>query len=118
MTTRDLARLGDLLCRDGGGVVPKAWIDDIQNNGDPGAWDRGSFADDFGKAPMHYRSKWYVFREDAPILMCLGIHGQNLMVDRAAGLVLARHSSAPQPLDLTGDLLTVKLFRQIRAQLG
>ena len=116
-TARDLARIGDMVARDGAGIVPAGWIEDIANAGDPDAWDAGSFAQDFPGEAMHYRSKWYVLRDRGPILMCLGIHGQNLLVDGGSELVLARVSSAAAPLDLTGDLLTIRLFEAIRAGL-
>lgn len=114
MTTRDLARVGDMVARDGGGVVPASWIRDIETAGDPAAWDAGTFAADFPGEAMHYRSKWYVLRDRGPILMCLGIHGQNLLADRSSGLVLARTSSGASPLDLAGDLMTIRLFAAIR----
>lgn len=118
MTTRDLARVGRLVAEGGAGIVPGHWIDDIATAGDPQAWADGSFAADFRHEPMHYRSKWYVLRERGPILMCLGIHGQNLLIDRDSGLVLARHSSGAAALDLTGDLLTIDLFEAVRNSLG
>lgn len=112
--TRDLARVGQMLIEDGAGVVPTAWIDDIEQNGDRDAWADGSMAKDFPGIEMHYRSKWYVLRDRGPILMCIGIHGQNLFVDRKAGLVLARHASSPDPLNTKDELLTLALFEAIR----
>lgn len=117
VTTRDLARVGQMVLEGGRGIVPASWIHDITYHGDPEAWNAGSFAEDFQSLPMHYRAKWYVFRGDRPVLMCLGIHGQNLLVDPAAGLVLARHASAPSPLDLAGERLTFRLFDAIRDNL-
>ncbi|MEM7060332.1 MAG: serine hydrolase [Pseudomonadota bacterium] len=114
VTTRDLARVGQVLVEDGAGVIPKPWIEDIESNGDPAAWDGGAFAPDFPGMPMHYRSKWYVLRDRGPILFCIGIHGQNLLVDRKAGLVLARHSSLETPLDPASELKTIALFERIR----
>ena len=32
---------------------------------------------------MHYRSQWYTLRGAQPLLFGMGIHGQNLFVDRA-----------------------------------
>jgi len=115
MTTRDLARVGQMLVDDGAGIIPSAWIDDIESNGDPDAWDKGSFAEFFPGIPMHYRSKWYVLRGEAPVLFCLGIHGQLLLVDRQAKLVMAKQSSAPQPLDTRAELMAIKLFEQLRS---
>src|SRR5450759_4001092 len=58
---RDLARFGEMIRRrgiaDGRQVVPGAWIDDINERGDPEAWARSEFADIFPQAS--YRSNWY-----------------------------------------------------------
>ena len=103
VTTRDLARVGQLMVdggsRDGRQVLPEAWIDDIENAGDPQAWDAGNFVPYFPGVPMHYRSKWYIDRAAPRLLFGLGINGQNLFVDRARQLVVAKHSSQLMPLD-------------------
>ena len=117
VTTRDLARVGQLMLDGGRGIVPASWIEDIAGNGDPKAWDEGDFAKDFEGIPMHYRSKWYVIRGERPLLMCLGIHGQNLFIDRQAGLVVAKHASSPMPLDTSGERLTMQLVDAIRNML-
>jgi len=114
LTTRDLARVGQLMVEGGAGIVPEAWIDDIETAGDPEAWRAGSMNEFFPKDAMHYRSKWYVFRDRGPILMCLGIHGQNLFVDRKSELVLARHGSAPLPIDIESERKTLALFEALR----
>ena len=113
MTTRELARIGKLMADDGAGIIPKAWIEDIETNGDPDAWDKGNFTEYFPGMSMHYRSKWYVIRGDSPILFCLGIHGQNLFVDRKTKLVMARQASGPEPLDITSDLMALEIFREM-----
>ncbi|MBX2883947.1 MAG: beta-lactamase family protein, partial [Granulosicoccus sp.] len=115
ITTHDLARVGQMLVDDGAGIVPTAWIDDMESNGDPTAWDKGSFAEHFPGLPMHYRSKWYVLRGESPILFCLGIHGQYLFVDRKAKVVLAKHSSAPQALDPRAELMMIRMFEAVRS---
>lgn len=117
MTTRDLARVGQMMAEGGRGIVPEWWVEDITGNGDPAAWDDGSFAEDFSGRPMHYRAKWYVLREERPVLMCYGIHGQNLFVDRAAGLVMAKHSSMPVPTDPDAERLGLLLFDTLRKAL-
>lgn len=114
VTTRDLARIGQTLVEDGAGVIPKSWIDDIETAGDPAAWDASNTAADFPDLSIHYRSKWYVLRDRGPILLCIGIHGQNLLVDRKTGLVLARHSSMDTPLDAASELATIELFERLR----
>ncbi len=47
---------------------------------------------------MHYRNKWYFLRE-RDIAFGLGVYGQNLFVDKANELVIAKVSSQAPPLD-------------------
>ena len=42
---------------------------------------------------MHYRNKWYVDVDEAPLLFGLGIHGQYLFADRRNRIVVAIMSS-------------------------
>ncbi len=103
VTARDLARIGQLIvengCRDGRQVLPERWIDDIETGGDPDAWDMGDFADFFPGRAMHYRSQCYVLRGERPLIFGIGIHGQNIYVDRRAEAVVVRLSSQALPLD-------------------
>ena len=113
-TTRDLARVGQMLVEGGRGIVSADWIEDIATMGDAEAWEAGDFAADYPGMPMHYRAQWYVVRDRGPLLMALGIHGQNLLVDRGCELVIAKHASAATPLDPAGERLTLKVFEAIR----
>ena len=128
-TARDLALVGQLLVeggkRDGKQIVPAAWIEDIVQAGDPAAWDAGSFAPFFPGMAMHYRSKWYVERGDSggagggisgrgPMLFGVGVHGQNLFVDAARDLVIAKFSSQPQALDAALIGLTSRWVAAVR----
>lgn len=119
-TARDLVRLGLLIAqggvREGRQIVPAAWIDDISTNGDGSAWDRGDFAHLFPGMPMHYRDKWYVTREDRPMLFGLGVNGQNLFVDRARDLVIAKFSSQDNALDVPAIGATMALVAGIRSR--
>lgn len=103
VTARDLARIGQLIVgngrRDGHQVLPERWIDDIERNGDPEAWDAGDFAPFLPGRPMHYRSQCYVLRGENPLIFGIGIHGQNLYVDRRAEVVVVRFSSRALPLE-------------------
>lgn len=67
---------------------------------------------------MHYRSKWYVVRERTPLLFAMGIHGQNLYVDRAAQIVIAKFSSQAAPLDAKRVALTTRGVNRLRAALA
>lgn len=118
VAARDLARIGQLLVEGGKGVVPERWIDDIAANGDASAWAAGSFAAYYPGATMHYRDKWYVAREAAPLLFGMGIHGQNLYVDRSNAIVIAKFSSQAQPIDPDRIALTTRAVRSLRASLA
>lgn len=102
-TARDLARVGMMMAnggvREGKQVIPRAWIDDIWENGDVEAWKTGDFFDKFGGLDMAYRSKWYVQRGEEPLVHGLGIHGQYVFVDRARKLSIAWFSSRHEPID-------------------
>jgi CubicO group peptidase (beta-lactamase class C family) len=115
-TARDLARVGQAMVD--GRVLPTAWIDDIESNGDAAAWQAGSFTELFRGAPMHYRSKWYVQRGDMPMLFGFGVHGQFLFVDRRNRIVIAKFSSQELPLDAQRIALSVELAEAIRSRLA
>lgn len=101
-TTRDLALIGQLLvengARDGRAIIPRGWISDITEAGDPKAWDGGNFALMFPGLAIHYRTKWYVERS-GPVMFGVGVHGQNLFIDLNKNLVIAKFSSQALPLD-------------------
>lgn len=114
VTTRDLARVGQLIVDGGRDIVSTDWIEDIATMGDAEAWDAGDFAQDYPGLPMHYRAQWYVVRDRGPLIMALGIHGQNLLIDRGGELVIAKHASAATPLDPAAERLTLSAFEAIR----
>jgi CubicO group peptidase (beta-lactamase class C family) len=103
-TTRDLARVGQLIADRGAHgslqIIPEAWIADIIGNGDTDAWNASTFTELYPGAVMHYRSKWYVEHGPKPVLFGMGIHGQNLFVDPANNIVIAKFSSQAPPLDV------------------
>lgn len=116
---QDMARLGRLFVTGGKvndtQVVPAKWIDDIIHNGDTQAWKEGDFHDIFEQADMHYRSKWYVRRGDRPLIYGVGVFGQNVFIDPAADLVIAKCSSQPLPLDETYLRMTLAGVEVLRA---
>ncbi len=122
VTLRDLARIGQLLLQGGRRgsvqVVPEAWIEDLYRNGDAEAWAQGDFAESFPDLPMRYRSKWYLLDGAAPLLFGLGIHGQNLFIDRLNEIVIAKFSSQAQPLDAQSELMTMRAVAAIREYLA
>jgi CubicO group peptidase (beta-lactamase class C family) len=98
---RDLARFGEMIRRRGVAhgrqVVPGAWIDDINERGDPEAWARSEMADVFPQAS--YRSQWYRIDRDHGVLVAFGIHGQFIYIHPGAELVIIRMASEATPLD-------------------
>ncbi|MES2028652.1 MAG: serine hydrolase [Pseudomonadota bacterium] len=120
-TVMDLARVGQLMLqggsRDGTSIIPSGWIDDILANGDPAAWSAGDLAPYFGGRSMHYRNKWYVLR-DRQMALGLGIHGQNVFVEPAKELVIAKVSSQAAPLDAPLTELTLRFAETVSDHFG
>jgi CubicO group peptidase (beta-lactamase class C family) len=100
---RDFARLGLLLLhggrRGGGQVIPRSLVDDLWDNADRAAWANGDWAKTLApiSRQMAYRGGWYVVDEEPSRLFAMGIHGQNLFVDRERDLVVAKFSSWRKP---------------------
>ncbi len=113
VTLRDLARVGLFINEN-----PNAWIDDIERNGDAQAWAAGDLVPYYPGLPMRYRSFWYVLEGAAPLLFGMGIHGQNLFVDRRNELVIAKLSSQAVPLDAARMALTMRAVSEIRKLLS
>ena len=116
-TTRDLARVGLWIIESGA-----PWVDDLEKGGERAAWDAGSFVAYFPGLPMRYRSQWYALdarnENESPLLFALGIHGQNLFIDRKRELVVAKFSSQAAPLDAARIGLTLRAVARIRNSLA
>src|SRR5262245_36372126 len=121
-TVRDLARVGQLMVEGGvrgsRQIVPPPWIEDVTRSGDADAWAAGNMAHYFPGLPIRYRSKWYRLDGEAPLLFGLGIHGQNLFIDRRRGIVIAKVSSQAIPMDTPRIVLSVRGAAQIEAFLS
>ncbi len=119
-TLRDLARIGELMrCRglaEGRQVVPGRWVDDICSNGDPRTWAKGDMRALLPNG--RYRSTWYMTGNDHDAFFALGIHGQWIYVDPPSGVVIAKQSSQPQPIDDALDRLHLGGFDAIARALG
>lgn len=117
-TTRDFARIGQLMLQDGRRenleIIPSSWLNDIAANGNSDAWKKGEFAQAFAGFNMNYRSGWYVVENEPKYQFAMGIYGQNLFVDRTNHLVIAKVSSQASPLDYRSIALTHKAFAAIR----
>jgi CubicO group peptidase (beta-lactamase class C family) len=116
-TARDFARIGQLIVQGGRRgdrrIIPEAWIDDIVENGDRQAWKAGEFSAGFAGMTMAYRGGWYVIDDAPKMIFAMGIHGQNLFVDRAHGLVIAKLSSQADRIGYRAVALTHRAAPEI-----
>lgn len=121
MTTRDLARFGEMMRRggvaNGRQIIPAWWVDDIRANGDQAAWRRGNFAA-MGFPASRYRSKWYLFDEDTGAFGGAGIHGQWLYVCPTSEVVIAAFSSHPVAADIPYSVTWIANCKRIARELG
>ncbi len=119
----DLARFGSLFLN--GGVSPTgervvslSWIADTFAGG---LDSRSAFAASSGDNRMPggmYRNQCWFPYSGNNVLLCLGIHGQMIYVNRAANVVVAKLSSWPLPQDATKLFPTLAAFDEIAANLS
>jgi CubicO group peptidase (beta-lactamase class C family) len=116
----DMVRFGSLYLQDGVSltgekVVPEAWIADTLT-GAPDS--REAFAnspDDLRMPGGMYRNQvWFPYPGNN-VLLCLGIHGQMIYVNRSAELVAAKLSSWPLPQNAPLLFSTVRAFDAVAA---
>ena len=101
-SARDLGRFGLMLLNDGKyageQIVPASWISDTIA-GDSGYKQRFAESEHGPMMPDgHYKNKMWVVDEN--IMMCIGIHGQFICINKATNSVIVRFSSQPEPLNL------------------
>ena len=121
-TPRDLERIARLFLTDGTAqgreLIPRDWIADILDRGDPDAWRKGNLYSAFGERDMHYRSQWYVERGPRPLVMAAGIFGQRIFIDPELELIAIVMASRPAPTDPMATVLTHAAITELRRQLG
>ena len=121
-TLGDLGRFGLMILRNGTSltgeqVVPQWWIDDSFIGGYDSVQ---AFADSAGDNRMpggFYRNQFWIPDARRPVLLCLGIHGQMIYVNRQARVVAAKLSSWPTPQHAWKLFSTVAAFEAISADL-
>ncbi len=114
-TLRDLVRFGTLLLHDGVSltgvpVLSPAWVADT--------WDGGPDSREaFAASPTttlmpggRYRNQYWFPSGDPDVLLCLGIHGQMVYVNRRADVVAVKLSTWPTPQDATMLFATLDAF--------
>ncbi|MGH8732349.1 MAG: serine hydrolase domain-containing protein [Burkholderiales bacterium] len=111
-TLRDLARVGQWLLEERAG-----FLTDLEK-GDAQAWSAGDMAKHYPGLPMRYRNQWYLLNTNPPLAFAMGIHGQNLFIDRVNEIVIAKFSSQAMPLDAARIALTMRAVAELRKQLA
>ncbi len=119
----DLVRFGMMILNGGSSltgrpVVSESWIEDSFAGGPDS---REAFAAGPGDNRMPggmYRNQFWFPYPDREVLLCLGIHGQLIYVNRAARTVGVKLSSWPTPQDAWKLFSTVSAFDAISAAVG
>lgn len=119
----DLVRFGSLYLNDGVSltgqrVLSQAWVADTFTGGPDSL---AAFAASPGDNRMPggmYRNQCWLPYGGKNVLLCLGIHGQMIYVNRSAGIVAAKLSSWPLPQDAGKLLPTIAAFDAIAAALS
>ena len=122
-TLRDLARFAQMILNDGlvdgTHVTPPGWLADAFN---PAPGVREAFAHTENEEMLPggwYSNQFWFFRTEAgPILVCLGIHGQLIFVDRASHTVIVKLSSWPDAQNPDYLANTLRACRAIVAKLA
>lgn len=107
-TLRDLARFGEMMRNDGGGVVPKAVVDDIRFNGSAEAFKPAGYVTLPGWA---YRNMWWVSNNAHGAYMARGIYGQNVFIDPKAEMVISRVGSHTIAANTATDHLVLPAYQ-------
>jgi CubicO group peptidase (beta-lactamase class C family) len=122
-TARDLARFGQLLLDDGRAgrdqVIPSRWL---AGSWIPGPDVRAAFARSENEPVLPggwYRNQfWFVPGLSGDVLLCLGIHGQLVHVDRATRTVAVKLSSWPEAQNAAHLIDTVRACGAVGAHLA
>ena len=112
---RDLARFGQLILKDGyvyeTSIVPEPWLREARTL-DPDI--RGAFAASESELILTggwYRNQfWFEPGPSGDLQLCLGIHGQMALIDRATRTVSVKMSSWPTAQDPAALIDTIRAF--------
>lgn len=95
-TVRDLARMGEMMrCEgafNGRQIVPAAAVAAIRGGGNPAKFTPAGYALLPG---WSYRHQWWNSQQSDGMFMARGIHGQAIVVNPGAEMVVARYASHP-----------------------
>jgi CubicO group peptidase (beta-lactamase class C family) len=120
---RDLVRFGTMLTQDGASltgaqVVPSWWVEDsLRGESDSRAAFAASPTVTLMPGGMYRNQFWRPF-PGRDVLLCLGIHGQMIYIDRTTGVVGAKLSSWPEPQHAWKLFSTLRAFHAIARQVS
>jgi CubicO group peptidase (beta-lactamase class C family) len=114
-TTRDLARFGQLLLRDGRvgdvSVVPERWLRDSRAiDADIRGAFSASASEPFLPGGWYRNQLWFVPGPSGDVLLCLGIHGQMVLVDHSTNTVAVKFSTWPDAQNPNYLVDTIRAF--------
>lgn len=109
---RDLVRLGSVFHRDGTAfsgarVVSQGWVEDTLTGGPDSGAAFATSKDAVWMPGGMYRNQMWFPTNRRDVVVCLGIHGQLIYVNRSTGVVGAKLSSWPTPQDPDKLFLTL-----------
>jgi CubicO group peptidase (beta-lactamase class C family) len=115
---RDVARFGMLLLNDGRvgdrSVVPEQWLQQARHiDADIRSAFAGSDSEPVLPGGWYRNQFWFVPGPSGDILLCLGIHGQMVFVDRATRTVAVKLSSWPTPQHPAHLIDTIRTFAAV-----
>jgi CubicO group peptidase (beta-lactamase class C family) len=119
----DMIRFGSLFLRDGVSltgqqVVPAAWIDDTLDGG-PDSREAFAASPDDNRMPggMYRNQVWFPY-PGSNVVLCQGMCGQMIYVNRAADVVAAKLSTQPDSEDPQMLLDTLRAFDAVAHELA
>lgn len=99
ITARDAARFGQMILQLGHfnarQIVPRSVAERILQPGDPDPFNRFYHDPWYGTVGYAYHDQWWTFNNDHKAVAALGIHGQQIYIDKTADVVIVRQSSDP-----------------------
>ncbi|WP_240355783.1 serine hydrolase domain-containing protein [Mycobacterium bourgelatii] len=118
----DMIRFGSLFLRDGVSltdqpVVPPAWIADTLDGGPDSRQAFAASPDDTGMPGGMYRNQMWFPYPGNNVVLCVGMCGQLIYINRAAEVVAAKLSSQPSSQE-PGLLDAVKAFDAVSRELA
>lgn len=125
-TLRDLARFGSMICRGGKSlsnerVVSPTWVKDIFENGTPFERNPSKYPEK-GMPGGKFRSMFWSPTDDHKVVLCIGVHGQMVYINRdtqTVGVKLSSWQNAEEdwPGNVWKGMSAFRMFDKISTEL-